>query len=389
MIRKLNLAIVLAVAARRHRDRAAGRTRRSPRRSASRCRRRICRSGTVSVRVIAGSDRHRRSSAPTSRSSSTATPRDGAHRLGGPRERSPGLPAGATVQAKVVDEDKKDVASEEFPVPERGGMRVMLTTKPWQGRRRRWRAVRGRRRGGMPEPRQMSGEPRPERADPAGHDHRAASPTTTSRIADKPSTPQRRHRSRSSATTPTTRCRYSTVVKTDATGRASVHRPRSQRRTSYFAMTQLPRNGAVDRLMSTPGDRSTSQAGVRVDAVEREARLDGRRPIDDLAKIEQAATLAETRRPARSGSSLEGVARSDATVTLVDAATGREARRRRKPQAGAARSVERIRATRSSRPTPTCRRARSTSRSTVARARRAEPMPRRRRSAWSRCRREG
>src|SRR5262249_40587126 len=44
----------------------------------------------------------------------------------------PGLPVGATVMAKVLDEDKAEHASEEFAVPESGGMRVLITTKPWQ-----------------------------------------------------------------------------------------------------------------------------------------------------------------------------------------------------------------------------------------------------------------
>ena len=40
------------------------------------------------------------------------------------------LPAGATVQAKVTDEDKKEVASDSFPLPDDSGVRVMISTKP-------------------------------------------------------------------------------------------------------------------------------------------------------------------------------------------------------------------------------------------------------------------
>ena len=41
------------------------------------------------------------------------------------------LPPGAQLQAKVVDQDKKEISSEPFPLPAQGGVKVMLSTLPW------------------------------------------------------------------------------------------------------------------------------------------------------------------------------------------------------------------------------------------------------------------
>src|ERR1044071_9874484 len=86
--------------------------------------------GTVSVRVVAGS-----AASPVIGTDVTLlvnnAPRVARTDSAG-RATFPGLPAGATVIAKVVNEDKEEKVSEAFQIPDAGGMRVMLTTKPWQ-----------------------------------------------------------------------------------------------------------------------------------------------------------------------------------------------------------------------------------------------------------------
>ena len=156
--------------------------------------------GTISVRVIAGSPsqnvvehgrdaRRERHAAPGA-----------SHRRYESRRSSRSLPVGATVQAKVLDADKKEVASDQFAVPETGGAVVMLTTKPFVGGGMMGGAAAPMAGGaGMPEPRQLSGEP----LYPSQTIRRArspcASPTTTSRTP-RPSA----CRSRSSRTRTTT-----------------------------------------------------------------------------------------------------------------------------------------------------------------------------------------
>ena len=120
--------------------------------------------GTVTVRVVAGS-----TSSPVVGTDVTLvvnkTPRVARTNAEG-RASFAGLPVGAMVVAKVIDGDKAEHASEEFAVPDGGGMKVMLTTKPWQPGAGGGAPFAGG--AGMPNPRQLSGEPRPEQADPAG-----------------------------------------------------------------------------------------------------------------------------------------------------------------------------------------------------------------------------
>ena len=86
----------------------------------------------------------------------------------------PDLPPGATVQAKVLDDDKKEVTSSEFQVPEDSGARVMITTAPFQPLGGGGGApFAGGMGGGMPDPRQVSGQPRPEQKNAPGEAHRA------------------------------------------------------------------------------------------------------------------------------------------------------------------------------------------------------------------------
>jgi len=122
--------------------------------------------GTVTVRVVAGSAAN-----PVVGTTVTmvvnGTPREARTDDAG-RATFNGLPVGATVQATVLDEDKKEVKSDEFQVADGNGARLMLTTKPWQGGGGGGGAPFAGGGGGMPEPRQMSGEARGEQQDPPG-----------------------------------------------------------------------------------------------------------------------------------------------------------------------------------------------------------------------------
>ncbi|MFN0248280.1 MAG: hypothetical protein ACKV2T_15415 [Kofleriaceae bacterium] len=122
--------------------------------------------GTVMVRVIAGS-----SSTPEVGADVTlvvnGTPRQARTDASG-RATFAGLTAGATVVAKIIDAEKKEVSSDPFPVPSGGGVRVMLSTKPVAGTTLPSAptgsapagGVSGM--GGMPEARVISGQPRPD-----------------------------------------------------------------------------------------------------------------------------------------------------------------------------------------------------------------------------------
>jgi hypothetical protein len=260
--------------------------------------------GTISVRVVAGS-----TASPVVGTDVTLvvnnTPRVARTDAAG-RATFAGLPVGAAVLAKVLDQDKAEHASEAFAVPDASGMKVMITTKPWQAGAAGGAPFAGG-AGGMPNPRQMSGEARPEQADPAG--------MITVRVTydDFRDTPEG---------VPVVLIGYSAddsttyqVVKTDKSGRAPFTNLDRSGGTSYFAMTVLPRGGAVDRLMSLPVVLE-SQVGVRM-ILSGEKRDSKAPPIDDLAKADpQVATPAGKVHVA-----LEGVADLTASVRLVDAQT--------------------------------------------------------------------
>src|SRR5690606_32868462 len=76
------------------------------------------------------------------------------------------------VQAKVAggegEQDAQSIASETFQVPAQGGVRVLLSTKPFEGTGGVPAAMPAAGMMGMPEARQMSGQPRPERTEPSG-----------------------------------------------------------------------------------------------------------------------------------------------------------------------------------------------------------------------------
>jgi hypothetical protein len=260
--------------------------------------------GTVSVRVVAGTG-----ASPVVGTEVTLivnnAPRVARTDSAG-RATFPGLPVGATVVAKVITDDKEEKASEPFPIPGSGGTRVMLTTKPWQAGAGGGAPFAGG-GAGMPNPRQMSGEPRPEQADPPG--------TLTVRVTydDFKDTPEG---------IPVALVGYAAdnttsfqVVKSDSSGRAQFTGLDRSSGTSYFAMAQLPRNGALDRLTSPPVILE-SQVGVRM-ILSGDKRDSKAAAIDDLVKADPVI-------PTEAGKVrvvLEGIADLTSRVTLIDAET--------------------------------------------------------------------
>jgi hypothetical protein len=264
--------------------------------------------GTISVRIVAGD-----AASPIEGTEVTlmvnGAPRAARTDSAG-RAIFAGLPVGAKVVAKVTDADKVEHVSDELAVPDSGGTRVMIATKPWRagaGTTEAPFAGGGGGGGGMPNPRQLSGQGRPEQADTAG--------TLTVRVAydDFQDTPEGQ---------PVMLVGYAAddrvthqVVATDKAGRAVFSGLDRSGGTSYFAMTLMPRNGAIDRVMSLPV-LLESQAGVRM-VLSSETRASTAPPIDDLGKADpQVATPAGKLRVV-----LEGIADLTAKVTVVDAAT--------------------------------------------------------------------
>jgi hypothetical protein len=263
--------------------------------------------GTVSVRIVAGS-----ASSPVVGTDVTVivneAPRVARTDSAG-RATFAGLPAGATVVAKVLDEDKTEHASEPFAIPAEGGTRVMITTKPWQAGAGAGATPPMAGGGpGMPNPRQMSGEPRPQQGDPAGmitvrvvyddfNDNAEGVPVALIGYAADDSTS------------------FQTAT-TDKGGRVQFTELDRSGGTSYFALALVPRNGAIDRLMSSYMVLE-SQMGVRV-LLSSEKRDAKSASLDDLGKLfdPQVATPAGQVRVA-----IEGFADAKSTITLIDAAT--------------------------------------------------------------------
>jgi hypothetical protein len=270
--------------------------------------------GTVTVRVVAGAP-----SAPVTGVEVTltvnGTPREARTDSAG-RANFPGLPIGATVQAKTLDAEKKDVTSVEFQVPDQGGMRVLLTTKPWQagGGGGGGAPFAG---GGMPAPRQMSGEPRYDQGFEPGTITAIVTYNNLA-LADgkmKDSDPPVGvvvaligYQSDNKTVV--------TTLPTDAKGEALFTGLDRTGNTVYFAMAQLPRNNAVDRLASTAMQLG-SEGGVKVilSSEKKDSTADVIDDLNRLAKQEPGIPEGKVR------VLLSGVPQM-ATVNLVDAATG-------------------------------------------------------------------
>lgn len=226
----------------------------------------------------------------------------------------PGVPTGAQVQAKIVDADNKEVTSDTFAVPGSGGVRVMLTTKPFgaAGGAGGGAPMMG---GGMPEARQMSGQPRPDRAvEPGTYQVRVT--YNSLEIKDGQATDADppvgetvvlvgyKHDETVSTQS----------VKVDAHGLAVFSGLDISGNTVYFALTRLPRNGNVDRLASIPVQMET-QAGAKL-ILSSDKRTSTVPQIDDLAGPQSSMPG-----PGKVKVTLEGYPRELSEITLYDAAT--------------------------------------------------------------------
>jgi hypothetical protein len=225
--------------------------------------------GTVSVRIIAGSP-----SSPVEGTDVTllvnGTPRVARTDSAG-RAIFKDLPAGATVQAKVTA-DNKDTTSESFPLPGDSGVRLMLSTKPFNPG-----AGMGAAGGAMPDPINMSGQPRAEQNDPAG------SFTVRLTYDDFKDVPQN---------VPVSLVGYaaddSVVVQTkqtDKDGRATFTGLDRTGATAYFALAQLPRNGGIDRLESVPVTLD-NRAGMRL-ILSSQKRTSTEPAVDELERMDK------------------------------------------------------------------------------------------------------
>lgn len=191
------------------------------------------------------------------------------------------LAPGAVYRARVTSgegEAQKTTESEALEIPSSGGLRVMLSTSPWQGGDMAGVPAAGG-MSGMPDPREMSGIPRPQPGDPAGQ--------LTVRVV-------RGQMSNNVADHPVHLVGYDAdggvsllTQRTDAGGRA-VFQGLARDRVAYYAMTVLPRQRG-DRAV---GDRVRSsivmmppEVGVRL-LLAGEAEDGAAAPVDDLDRIE-------------------------------------------------------------------------------------------------------
>ena len=158
------------------------------------------------------------------------------------RANMPNVEAGATVRVTVKG-SKGDVSSEAFPMPDAGGVHLLLSTEPFTGGGGGGAgAMAGgggpmaggggpmaggagggpmAGGGGRPEPRMMSGRGRPDKGVPGGTDDRHGRPTTASATGPRtsrsswsatPPTASSRPRSRRPTSPATRRSRASTAA---------------------------------------------------------------------------------------------------------------------------------------------------------------------------------
>jgi hypothetical protein len=224
-----------------------------------------------------------------------------------------GLPAGATVQAKIAGADGAEVASEQFAIPGGGGAALMLSTKP-PAAGAAMPAAGGGGGGGpqMPQPRQISGVAREEPADPPGM--LTVLVTYADLLGQNP------------PGQPVYLVGYSfddrvIVLRddTDASGRAEFTDLDISGDTVYYAMTLLPRGAGYDRLIS-PAIQPTPGVGLRM-VLSGETRTSTQPPLDDLGRLE--AQLPNIPGGTVAVAVLARQPDDGATIELVEAATGK------------------------------------------------------------------
>jgi hypothetical protein len=273
--------------------------------------------GSVSVRVVAGSP-----ASPVIGAEVTLlvgdSPRVARTDASG-RAVFPGLTAGATVRAKIKNAEGNDLTSDPFPVPSAGGMRVMLSTKPFTGGAGPSMSGGGgggpAAGGGMPEARQMSGQPRPDQETPSGtyvvRLTYNSLEMVDGRMTDKaPPIGE-------SVTLVGYVADDSVVVhttKVDAEGYATFQDLDVSGATGYFALATLPRGAGVDRMFGMP-TQLTGQAGIRT-VLSGEKRDSTAPNIDALATQHAIATPVGKVRV-----TLEGFPSPSAPIRIIDATT--------------------------------------------------------------------
>lgn len=229
-----------------------------------------------------------------------------------------GLPAGATVQAKIKDAEGKEQTSDSFQVPSAGGQRLMLSTKPFTG----GGPMAGGGGGGggvggpgMPEPRKLNGQARQDRETEAGT---LVVRLTYNDLAAQPNTPNG-----PPAGVPVFLVGYasddSVIVKSvqsDAAGRVAFPKLDMTGNVGYFTLANLPRGSGVDRVYSMPVQLD-GQAGFRT-------ILSGEKRDSTAPNIDQHQSPQAIPTPAgKVRVTLEGLAQPGIPVRLVDATTGK------------------------------------------------------------------
>ncbi len=266
--------------------------------------------GTISVKIVAGSP-----SAPVVGTDVTLLV-NGEARVARTDSTGhamfPGIPAGTNVQAKAVDANSKDMTSEVFPVPDSGGVRVMLTTKPFGAGAPMGGPMAG---GGMPEARQMSGQPRPDRGvTPGSYQIRV----TYNNLQIKDGEAKDDAPPVGETVTLVGYNADETVgvqtQKVSGDGHVQFDNLNVGGDVVYFALTRLPRNGAVDRLSSVPVQLET-QAGAKL-ILSSDKRTATVPPIDELAGPNTSTPAA-----GKVKVTLEGYPREASEIQLIDAAT--------------------------------------------------------------------
>jgi hypothetical protein len=270
--------------------------------------------GTVTVRVIAGS-----LGAAVIGTDVTLTvngePRT-AKSDGSGRATFRDLPVGATVQAKITDEQQQPQSSVAFTVPPSGGMRLMLSTKPFTGAPASHALGTGTAAAqGAPEARAMSGQPRPDRmVDPGTFQIRLTynNLTVQGGAASDPEPP-----AGEKVTIVGYRSDNTVDVRTqevDASGRTTFKDLDVSGNTTYFAMGRLPRAGGMDRLMAVPVTPDPQVGAKLILSGEKRgvATL-----IDDANPPQEAPTPAGKVRVTIEGAPAESVSLIDATTKTV------------------------------------------------------------------------
>jgi hypothetical protein len=258
--------------------------------------------GTVTVRVIAGAVTNAVANADVTLVVNGAERKARSDASG--RATFKDLPGGAQVQAKIQSEDKQEIASEPFPLPDSGGVRVMLSTKPLVA------PMAGGGGGDPPmDPLAISGTPRPDPTQKPG--------TYSVRVvydawkdADAEGVPVALV---GYAADDHIKAAWQTTGKDGRVLFTDLDRTGA---TSYFALALVRRGDVVDRLMAQP-ILLDAQSGIKL-VLSAGKRDPGVVAIDDLFK--------EKPEPAPPDGKLvvaiQGVPEQKGEVELIDASTG-------------------------------------------------------------------